>query len=386
MSTSSQIINDIEPRSQFTATSNQFVFNTNWTANVASDVDVYARISTATASDVLDLVSTTEYTVEFVGDSATVRVTFMIGRTAGDIITIVRNTPADRTNLYTNTNFVPSMLNQDFGILTLVDQQNQMYDQDICPHYNVSASFKADTNIDLILPILTASQVWMMDDTETKIIGVDISGGAGGSVQPGLQNQIGYYPVDGIEIDGLTMINDGVLTTSNVGMPQIVNVLPPSIGGTGVNNALSTFTYGGNTSFSGAFSFIGNLTGNTNVTFPTSGTLATTAQVQVLFPISGISQTAVVNNGYVTYNVALTTITMPLTGVFGDKVLVQGYGSGGWIIQANAGQTLIVGDASSSVAGTIASTSPTDGIVLLCVVADTTWILFGNQTAQFDIN
>ncbi len=53
-------------------------------------------------------------------------------------------------------------------------------------------------------------------------------------------------------------------------------VIPAVSGGTGVNNGSSTITVGGNTAFSGPFTFIGTLTGNTGVTFPTSGTLATT--------------------------------------------------------------------------------------------------------------
>lgn len=48
-----------------------------------------------------------------------------------------------------------------------------------------------------------------------------------------------------------------------------------------VNNTFNlpggTFSVGGNTSFSGAFTFTGTLTGNTNVTFPTSGTLLSDA-------------------------------------------------------------------------------------------------------------
>jgi hypothetical protein len=48
-------------------------------------------------------------------------------------------------------------------------------------------------------------------------------------------------------------------------------------GGTGVNNGSSTFTMGGNVAFSGAYTFAGTLTGNTAVTVPTSGTLATTS-------------------------------------------------------------------------------------------------------------
>lgn len=60
--------------------------------------------------------------------------------------------------------------------------------------------------------------------------------------------------------------------------------LGPSSGGTGVNNGTSTLTLGGNTAFSGAFTFTGTLTGNTGVTFPTSGTLATTSQIPTVNP------------------------------------------------------------------------------------------------------
>lgn len=51
--------------------------------------------------------------------------------------------------------------------------------------------------------------------------------------------------------------------------------LQPANGGTGVNNGSSTLALGGNTAFSGAFTFTGTLTANTSITFPTAGTLAT---------------------------------------------------------------------------------------------------------------
>jgi hypothetical protein len=50
-------------------------------------------------------------------------------------------------------------------------------------------------------------------------------------------------------------------------------------GGTGVNNGASTITVGGSLSFVGAFTTAFTVTGNTSVTLPTSGTLATTAQI-----------------------------------------------------------------------------------------------------------
>lgn len=57
------------------------------------------------------------------------------------------------------------------------------------------------------------------------------------------------------------------------------SIVSPAFGGTGVNNASKTITLGGNFVTSGAFNTTFNITGATNVTFPTSGTLATQAYV-----------------------------------------------------------------------------------------------------------
>ena len=168
------VINDVTPREQFTASGGQTVFNTLFTADATTDIDVYARASNVPADDVTQIVSSADYAVTFVGASATTRVTFVSGRAAGDIITIVRNTPSDRENLYINTNFTPSMLNQDFGLLTLVDQQNQMYDTVINPGYNVSATING--TIDKILPVLAANQFWAKNNGDTAIIAMGVTG------------------------------------------------------------------------------------------------------------------------------------------------------------------------------------------------------------------
>jgi len=74
--------------------------------------------------------------------------------------------------------------------------------------------------------------------------------------------------------------------TPNTALLQAVDItagwagqLSPGRGGTGINNGTSTITIGGNFEMSGAHTFTGTLTGDTAVTFPTSGTLATTAQL-----------------------------------------------------------------------------------------------------------
>jgi hypothetical protein len=174
------VIDDIIPRTQLIATAGQTVFNTNWTVNATTDVLVYARADGVEADDATQLVSASDYNVTLVGGSETVRVTFLSGRTLNDIITIVRNTPTERLNLYVNTNFVPSMLNEDFGILTLVDQQAQMYDTVVAPHYNVSAIIEPDSVIgggDVILPILPAGYGWRKNSAGTAIEAIEIPDG-----------------------------------------------------------------------------------------------------------------------------------------------------------------------------------------------------------------
>ena len=173
------IINDVPPRTQSVATGGQTVFDTTWTANVASDVVVYVTPVGFVADDFTQILAyPSQYSVTFVGALQEVRVTLVTPSTLGDIVTITRMTPADRENLYVNTNFTPSMLNSDFATLTLVDQQAQLVNQLIGPRYNYSEVIIPV--VDTILPKLLANQLWVMNPTGTGIIAVDFSGGGGG--------------------------------------------------------------------------------------------------------------------------------------------------------------------------------------------------------------
>jgi len=267
------IIDDIIPRTQLTASTGQTVFNTNWTADVASDIDVYARADGVEPDDATQLVSPSDYNVTFIGASETVRVTFLSGRTLDDIITIVRNTPSTRMNLYINTNFVPSMLNQDFGILTLVDQQAQMYDTVVNPGYNVSATI---ANKDKILPILGANQIWAMNDDNDEIITFDVPSSGG------LAPKLGTYLVQTATSElpnaqAMGALASGfVVNTTSTGV-QLTRIL------TGTTNQI-TIADGSGISGNPTFSISPNpvLSGTAGMGIP-QGTTA-----QRVIPVSGI--------------------------------------------------------------------------------------------------
>lgn len=100
------------------------------------------------------------------------------------------------------------------------------------------------------------------------------------------------------------------------------------------------------------------------------------SQIVVWNNVTGTSQAAAVNKGYIANNAALVTVTLPATAAVGDVIRVQGAGAGGWLIAQNASQT-IIGNASTAstvgVGGSVASTDRYDSIELVCIVANTTF-------------
>lgn len=98
--------------------------------------------------------------------------------------------------------------------------------------------------------------------------------------------------------------------------------------------------------------------------------------------VTGTSQALAVNSGYVMNNAGLVTGTLPATAAIGDTIALVGKGAGGWRMTANTGQVINFGNVASTSAGSVSSSAQFDTIEVVCITANTTWVVrhaVGNQ-------
>lgn len=90
---------------------------------------------------------------------------------------------------------------------------------------------------------------------------------------------------------------------------------------------------------------------------------------------SGTTLSAAVGNGYVCTNASQNTVTLPATAAVGDRVALVSQGAGGWKLTANTGQTIKGLNDTTTSAGNIVHANQYDTIEVICVVANTTWVI-----------
>lgn len=206
--------------------------------------------------------------------------------------------------------------------------------------------------------------------------------------------------------EGTTNANTGWLLTSTVTtvgsdpiiwvdfIPDITNVVTLN----GAQTITGAKTFSATTTFSGDVDFgltdgqlligdTGNpankatLTAGTGVTINnSSGSIEISASGGGLgtATIAGTSDTAVVNTRYIALNSGQTTLTLPSTFSVGDIVELVGStaNTGGWVIQAPAGDTVRVNNSTTTSGGTVTSdTEAGQVITLIADVANTSWVM-----------
>jgi hypothetical protein len=197
-----------------------------------------------------------------------------------------------------------------------------------------------------------------------------LTGNSGGAISPTANNintvGTGSITIAGAgstlttQLTGLTnhslLVGAGTATITNLGVASN-GQLP--IGSAGADPTLATLTAGTGIS-------ITNGAGSITIA-GTGGALTWINQTIDLSPL-------VAGNAYEANKGTLLTLTLPTGGTFGQTIRVQGFGAGGWIINAGVGQTIQVNANASTVAGSVASTNRYDYIELVCSTTTTTWL------------
>jgi len=127
-----------------------------------------------------------------------------------------------------------------------------------------------------------------------------------------------------------------------------------------------------------------NILGGTGVSTAGSGstiTINVTGAGLEYVEVTGTTQAMAVNIGYVANNGALVTLTLPAVAAFGSVVAVVGKGAGGWRIAQNAGQTIHQNstDSTTGVGGSVSSTAQYNSAYLVCITANTDWVVYGSE-------
>lgn len=81
------------------------------------------------------------------------------------------------------------------------------------------------------------------------------------------------------------------------------------------------------------------------------------------------------DHGYVSNGAALIDFALPATSSVGQIITICGFGAGGWTISQGVGQSIIVGNTTSSIGigGSVSSLNQFDSITLNCIIQDFAW-------------
>ncbi len=128
-----------------------------------------------------------------------------------------------------------------------------------------------------------------------------------------------------------------------------------------------------------------DLTAGTGITItPTANTITISSSGGIATAtISGTTQTAAVNTSYIVLNASQTTVTLPATAAVGSIVAITGLGAAGWILQADAGQTIKMAATTTGSGGSLTSAEQYDSIQVVCVTANLVWVVQSGITTGF---
>lgn len=199
------------------------------------------------------------------------------------------------------------------------------------------------------------------------------SGTAGGDLSGSYPNPT-VAKINGVALGSTTATSGNILIGSGTQWVTQAMSGDATIGSTGIvtlaNTAVTAASYTVNGQALFTVDSKGRLTSASNATI--TGTVTWN-------DVSGTSQAASGNNGYIISNAGQTTVTIPASIAEGQVIGIAGKGAAGWVLQANTGQTIHYGSSASSSAGSLTSTNQWDSVQVVCVTANTTFTVIASQ-------
>ena len=178
--------------------------------------------------------------------------------------------------------------------------------------------------------------------------------------------------------------NDGTIANTefvtraigNISASSVSGILPATNGGTGVDNTGKTITLGGNLVTSGANNITLNSTAATNVTLPTSGTLATVAQLNAIAggTFSGGQITGIINPENGGTGIDNTGKTIALGGNISTGAALTTTGTTGSNASAITFKTTAASELILPTTGTLATLAGTESLTNKTIAAATNTI------------
>ncbi len=212
----------------------------------------------------------------------------------------------------------------------------------------------------------TAADTWVVR-TITGGTGITVNNGDGVSGAPEIVLDTPVSVANG-GTGAVSLTDGGILLGSGTG-PITATAQPANgellMGSVGVDPVLNTLTAGAG---------IGIVEGAGTITISSSISGFTWVEE------TGTSRSAAVGEAIIANNAGLVTITLPDTAVLGSVLIIVGKGAGGWLLAQNASELTHFGTSvtTTGVGGSLASTEVNDSITLVCIVADTEWLVYNS--------
>lgn len=120
--------------------------------------------------------------------------------------------------------------------------------------------------------------------------------------------------------------------------------------------------------------------GNNDLTLQAPGSGGGGTAYYTFAAVSGATA-LVTGHGYIASSASIVPFTLPSTAAVGDHFKILGFGAGGWTLGQNSGQTVHYGnvDTTTGAGGSIASQNQYDNIEIICVQANTDFVITAAQ-------